>query len=208
MLRVGLTGGYASGKSTVGRYLEELGCHLIRADDLGHQVLAPGGEAYGAVIEAFGSVILKEDGSIDRRVLGSIVFSDPEKLALLNRLVHPHVFARQERLMEEWEARDPSGIVVVEAAIMMETGSHKRYGKLIVVHCPEEEQIRRGVDRDHTTAEQARDRLRNQMPLAAKLREADFTIDTSGSPEHTREQTRHVFLTLQSMERRSHEATI
>jgi len=117
MLRVGLTGGYATGKSFVGGLLAELGCHLIRADDLGHEALAPDGGAYHAVIENFGKDILKPDGCIDRRALGSMVFADPEKLALLNKLVHPSVFHRQEQLIHTLEASDPNGIVVVEAEV-------------------------------------------------------------------------------------------
>ena len=199
MLRVGLTGGYASGKSFVGCVLESLGCHVIRADDLGHATLAPDGEAYRDVIREFGGGILKEDGMIDRRRLGALVFDNPERLAALNALVHPAVFRRQERWMEEVSARDPKGIAVVEAAIMVETGSHRRCAKLIVAICSEEEQIRRGMARDGLTREEVEARLRRQMPLAEKVRLADYVIDTSGAKEETKERTVRVHEALREL---------
>ncbi|MCP5119040.1 MAG: dephospho-CoA kinase, partial [bacterium] len=116
MLRVGLTGGLASGKSFVGRTLAELGCLWIQADALGHQVLAPGGEAYDAVVAEFGGGILKSDGSIDRTRLADEVFASPERIKALNSLVHPPVIRIEEKLMEKFASKNPSGIAVVEAA--------------------------------------------------------------------------------------------
>jgi len=199
MLRVGLTGGYATGKSHVGELLAGFGCHLIRADDLGHQVLAPGAEAYAAVIEAFAGSILKEDGSIDRKALGAIVFRDPDKLAALNALVHPPVWARQERLIQEFEKTDPGGIVIVEAAIHFETGGCRMYQKMIVTVCGAQEQIRRAMARDGLGGEKVLDRIRRQMPLEEKARLADFVIDTSGTREETRRQTRLVWEQLRTI---------
>jgi len=199
MLRVGLTGGLASGKSFVASHLAELGCHVIRADELGHAVLAPGGEAWGPVVAAFGNAILKENGEIDRRKLGALVFAEPERLAALNAIMHPPIFRTQERLIAEAAAADPNGIAVVEAAIMFETGSHVRYQRIIVATCTDEQQIERAMKRDGLTREQVLDRLARQMPLADKVKRADYVIDTSGTKEETLRQTRRVFESLRSI---------
>ena len=200
MLRVGLTGGLASGKSFVASHLATLGCHVIRADDLGHAVLAPGAECWGPVVAAFGNGILKENGEIDRRQLGALVFERPERLAELNAIMHPPIFRRQERLIAEAAAADPRGIAVVEAAIMFETGSHVRYQKIIVAACTEEQQIERAMHRDQLTREQVQARLARQMPLAEKVRSADYVIDTSGTKEETMRQTGRVYESLRSIE--------
>ena len=196
MLRVGLTGGLASGKSFVGRELKNLGCLLIRADELGHQVLAPNGEAYHGTLREFGLEILNADGTIDRRKLAAIVFHDPAQLAKLNALVHPPVQARERRLMDEYAAIHPRGIAVVEAAILVETGSYRDFAKLIVAVCGEEQQIERAIARDGMTREQALERLSRQLPLAEKIKYADYVIDTSGAKESTLEQTRAVHQAL------------
>ena len=196
MLRVGLTGGLASGKSFVGRALADLGCLLIQADELGHRVLEPGGEAYDSVIREFGPGILRDDGAIDRPRLAALVFHDGERLAKLNALVHPPVKARENRLMDEYAAEHPHGIAVVEAAILVETGSYRDYAKLIVAVCSEQQQIERAMSRDGMTREQVLDRLRRQMPLAEKIEYADYVIDTSGAKENTLEQTRAVYQAL------------
>lgn len=196
MLRVGLTGGLASGKSFVGRSLADLGCYLIRADEVGHQVLEPGGEAYDAVVREFGAGILHPDGTMDRRRLGALVFHDPARLAQLNALVHPPVRARTRRLLEEYEAAHPDGIAVVEAAILIETGSYRDYARLILAVCGKEQQIERAMARDGLTREQVLDRLSRQMPLDEKIQYADYVIDTSGAKENTLAQTRAVYESL------------
>src|SRR5271170_4412913 len=122
MLRVGLTGGLASGKSFVGHALAELGCHLIEADKLGHEVMLPGAEAYDAIVREFGGSILKPDGHIDRRKLSGLVWDHPERLEKLNSFVHPPVRAREESSIAEIAKGDPHAIAVVEAAILVETG--------------------------------------------------------------------------------------
>jgi dephospho-CoA kinase len=200
MLRVGLTGGLASGKSFVAHALRDLGCYLIEADELGHQVLLPGGEAYGSVVNEFGDGILDDDGVIDRRRLAAIVFGEPERLKKLNGLVHPAVIARQERAIAEISARDPKAIVVVEAAILVETGSYRRFDRLVVVICSPSLQIERAMKRDSATREQVLARLERQLPLEEKLRFADYVIDTSGTKEETLKQTRDVYNSLRSLE--------
>lgn len=196
MLRVGLTGGLATGKSFVGQVLADLGCLWIQADQLGHRVLAPGGEAYQAVVDRFGSGILREDGSIDRNKLAEEVFDRPEKLALLTSLVHPPVIRMEEELIREFAARNPAGVAVVEAAILIETGSHKRFDRLIVTRCTEQQQIERALRRPGATLEQVLARLRRQMPLEEKARLADYVIDTSGTKEETIAQVKSVYESL------------
>ncbi len=199
MLNVGLTGGLASGKTLVGHALAELGCLLIQADELGHQVLEPGGEAYAGVIQEFGRRILNVDGTMNRRLLAAEVFGRPERLEKLNALVHPPVRAREKRLVEAFADHTPGGIAVTEAAILVETGSYRDYDRLIVVVCPEEQQIERAMARDHLTREEVLDRLRRQMPLEEKVKYADYVIDTSGTKERTIEQARVVYESLRSL---------
>ena len=199
MLRVGLTGGLASGKSFVGRALADLGCLLIQADELGHQVLEPDGEAYAGVIQEFGREILNPDGTIDRRRLAARVFVSPELLQKLNSLVHPPVYARERAIEQAFAKTHPDGIAVTEAAILVETGSYRNYGRLIVAVCPEEQQITRAIARDHLTREEVLDRLRRQMPLEEKVEYADYVVNTSGTKEHTLEQVAAVYAALRSI---------
>lgn len=199
MLRVGLTGGLASGKSFVARELENLGCLLIRADELGHQALAPTGAAYAATIREFGQAILNPDRTIDRRKLAALVFHDPAQLAKLNALVHPPVQAEERRLMDQYAATHPHGIAIVEAAILVETGSYRDFAKLIVAVCGEDQQIERAMARDSMTREQVLERLSRQMPLAEKIKYADYVIDTSGTKESTLAQTRAVHQALRAL---------
>ena len=199
MLRVGLTGGLASGKSFVGHALADLGCHLIQADELGHQVLLPGAEAYDAVVNEFGEEILDQDAVIDRRKLSAVVFGNPERLAKLSSLVHPPVIAREERMLAEIVRSDPRAIVVVEAAILIETGSYKRFDRLIIAVCDQEQQVERAMKRDAYNREEVLARLSRQLPLEEKVRLADYVIDTSGTKENTLEQVRTVYNSLRSL---------
>jgi dephospho-CoA kinase len=203
MLRIGLTGGLASGKSFVGRALGEMGCFLIEADLLGHHVMAKGAEAYDTLAAEFPGV-LSPDGEIDRRKLGALVFANPDLLKKLNAIVHPAVRARSRRMAEAFATRDAHGICVYEAAIMVETGSFRDFDRLIVASCTEEQQVQRAMDRgtldNHLTREEVLDRLRRQMPLKEKVKYADYVIDTSGTKEHTLDQTRTVYASLRSIE--------
>lgn len=200
MLKVGLTGGLATGKSFVGRALADLGCHLINADDLGREVMQPGAEAFDSIVAEFGAGILAPDGSLDRKRLAAEVFSRPERLAALNRLVHPPVIRRENEWMEQIVARDPGGIAVVEAAVMIEASSHLRFDKLILAVCGEEQQVERAMLRDGVSREEALSRIWRQMPLEEKRKFADYVIDTSGAPEDTLRQTREVHHSLRSIQ--------
>jgi len=199
MLRVGLTGGLASGKSTVGRLLQDMGCLLIEDDKLGHQVMEPGGEAYMVIVADFGTDFVNPDGTLNRRRLGSIVFSNPERLAKLNALIHPPVHAREKALVDAYARDHPDGIAVTEAAILIETGSYKDYDRLIVAVCQPEQQIERSMARDQLTRQEVLDRLSRQMPLKEKAKYADFVIDTSGTKENTLQQTRAVYESLKKL---------
>jgi dephospho-CoA kinase len=181
MLKVGLTGGLASGKSFVARALAELGCHVIEADQLGHEVIQPGGGAHDAVLARFGTV--------DRKQLAQIVFSDPSRLAELNAIVHPAVFAREEEIM----AGLPGGIAVIEAAILIEIGTYRKFDCLIVAVCTREQQIERAMHREGAVLEDVLARLDRQMPLEEKRKFADYVIDTSGTKDETVRQTREVY---------------
>lgn len=185
MIKVGLTGGYATGKSFVAGELERLGCHVVHADLLGHEVLLPGGEAYAPAVEAFGSGILGADGAIDRKKLAAIVFGNPELLNKLNGFVHPAVIRREEELLNAYASADPNGIAVVEAAILIETGRYSAFERIILTVCDQEMQIARGMKRDHLTREQVLARLSAQLPSDEKKRYADFVVDTSGPKQET-----------------------
>ena len=200
MLKVGLTGGLASGKSFVGEALAGYGCLLIQSDEIGHAVMAPGAEAYQLVVQEFGREILTGDGTIDRTALAARVFSHPERLARLNALVHPAVFQREDALLNAFGAAHPDGIAVVEAAILIETGSYSRFAKLILVTCTVDQQVERALRREGALESDIRARISRQMPLSRKRKYADFVIDTSGEKEDTLRQTRAVYDVLRRIQ--------
>jgi dephospho-CoA kinase len=199
MLTVGLTGGLASGKSFVAQGFADLGCLVVHADELGHRVLDPDGEAYAAVLAEFGREILNADGSINRRALAAVVFNNPARLEKLNSFVHPPVRARTRKLLEDFARTNPSGLAVVEAAILVETGSYRNYDKLIVAACRPDQQVERAMSRDHLTRDEALARMSRQMPLEEKVKYADYVIDTSGTKDHTLDQTRALFRSLSDL---------
>jgi len=200
MLKVGLTGGLGCGKSFVGEALASYGCLFIQADALGHEVLARGEEAYDKVVREFGSEVLNAAGEIDRPALAARVFGHPQRLERLNAIVHPAVIRREEELIAEFAARDPKGIAVVEAAILIETGSFRRFDRLILVTCTEEQQMERAMRRSGASEGDVRARIARQLPLAEKRKFANFVIDTSGDKEDTLRQTRTVYETLRRIE--------
>jgi dephospho-CoA kinase len=195
-LRVGLTGGLASGKSFVGKTLEGLGAHLIHADELGHRALAPDGEAFDPVVHEFGRDILDSEGRIDRRRLASLVFGDAGRLEKLNAIVHPAVHRLQQAMERDIRSVDPDGLIVVEAAILIETGTYRDYDRIILVICTAEQQMERALSRAGMTRGEVEARLQRQLPLAEKRKFADYVIDTSGSKEGTVRQTLAVYQAL------------
>jgi dephospho-CoA kinase len=204
MLKVGLTGGMACGKSFVAAEFARLGCHIIEADEVGHEVLEPGGEAYDAVVAAFGPEILGAEipGSasrIDRTKLGAQVFNDPVQLGKLNAIVHPAVRTRANRAFAEIGARDPHAIIIYVAAILIESGAYKEVDKIIVVSCDRAQQIERAMHRPDATEAGVLARLERQMPLEKKKEFADYIIDTSGAKDAALRQTEMVYRELRRL---------
>lgn len=199
MIKVGLTGGYATGKTFVAAELERLGCHVIHADRLGHAVLEPEGEAYAAVVQEFGRDILSAEGTIDRKKLASIVFVDRARLEILNSTVHPAVFRLEDRMLRDFEREDPKGIVVIEAAILIEAGRSKLFERLIVTTCSLEAQIARGMGRDKISRQQVIARIERQMPQDEKVKHGDYVIDTSGPKSETIAQVQRVYEDLRGL---------
>jgi dephospho-CoA kinase len=198
MLRVGLTGGIATGKSTVGAMFVELGCHLIESDQITHQLFEPGQAVYAAVVKQFGNRILALDGTIDRRILGDIVFKDPQARARLNSMVHPAIIQRQQEWLQDMEGQDPHGIAIVDAALMIEVGTYKNYDKVIVVTCSPEMQRGRLRARSALSEDEIESRIRSQMPNEEKIKYADFVIDNSGSIQSTHVQVETVYRQLRA----------
>jgi dephospho-CoA kinase len=196
MLKVGLTGSIAVGKSFVVSVLAELGCVVFDADKIAHSVMEPDQPAYLDLVNEFGETILGSDGRIDRNRLGPIVFADPERRRRLNEIVHPRVIEAQNRLLAEAEAEHPDGIAIIDAALMIESGGYKRFDKLIVVYCDRETQVARLMARNQITREDAERRVAAQMTSEEKRRYADYEIDTSGTFEETRQRVIRVYQQL------------
>jgi dephospho-CoA kinase len=192
MLKVGLTGSIAVGKSFVLSVLGELGCRTMDADQIAREVVAPGTPGLQALVDAFGEEVLGPDGSLDRPGLGAIVFGDESKRLRLNSILHPFIIARQDEIIRGWEQETPDGIAVIDAALMIESGGYRRFDKLIVVHCRPEAQLQRLMSREQMTREEALRRISSQMPQEEKKKYADYLIDTSEGFEDARKQTEDV----------------
>ena len=201
MLRVGLTGGVASGKTTVGQMMAARGAHFLQADTLAHRLYEPGEPVYQAVVERFGREILNCNGTIDRKQLANAAF--PDRIAELNAIVHPAVIDAQVRWMAECERADPHGIAVIEAALIVEAGAAKDFDKLIVVTCGLEQKIARYAQRAKISSEEARAevlrRSSAQLPDEEKAARADYVIDNSGSLDDTTRQLDPVWAELKHL---------
>lgn len=194
MLRVGLTGGLASGKSTVAAFFRELGAFHIDGDRIAHELLAPGGASEREVIARFGGGIVGADGAIDRKAVAAIVFADPRALADLNDLVHPKVREELRRRIASHESgASVAPVALVDAALLVESGIHHELDALIVVSCREQTQVARAVARGGLTEGEARARVASQAPLAQKLAAADHVVDNEGSLDETKRQVRSVW---------------
>ena len=187
------------GKSFVSGVLAELGCRLLDADETAREVVEPGSPALLEVIAGFGDSVIKSDGTLDRAALGALVFADAEKRATLNSILHPFIIAQQDERLREWEAVDPDGIAVVDAALMIESGGYKRFDKLIVVHCRAEVQVERLMTRDKLNRAEAERRIAAQMPQEEKKKFADYLIDTSDGFEAARRSAVEVYGKLLSL---------
>ena len=208
MLKVGLTGGIASGKSVVGEMFVSLGARLVEADRIAHSLMEPGEAVYNEVVRHFGREILNPDGSVNRARLAEMAFGPPgadktsSRIADLNRIVHPAVIRSQEEWMYAVSLQDPNGVAIVEAALLIEAGAAKRFDRVIVVTCTLEQRAerfakRQTVDLETARAEVAR-RMAAQLPDEDKIKVADYVIDNSDGLEHTRAQVEQVWLKLQA----------
>jgi dephospho-CoA kinase len=196
MLRVGLTGSIAVGKTFVAGVLAELGCHVLDADTTAREVVAAGTEGWRAVVAAFGDEVLRPDGMLNRARLGAIVFADEDKRLLLNSILHPFIIESQDEQLRQWGAENPAGIGIIDAALMIESGGYRRFDKIIVVHCRPQIQLERLMARNGLTPEAAARRINAQMPQEEKKRYADYLIDTSDGFESARRETESVYRAL------------
>ncbi|MGA1987595.1 MAG: dephospho-CoA kinase [Candidatus Sulfotelmatobacter sp.] len=213
MLKVGLTGGIAAGKSVVGEIFVGLGAHLVQADRIAHSLMQPGEAVYNEVVRHFGREILNPDLSVNRGKLAEVAFGSANGLAgqgasgarqgrieELNRIVHPAVIRSQEEWMSEMGRQDPHAVAIVEAALILEAGVAKRFGRLIVVTCSAEQRVARFAARQKIDLEGARKevlrRMAAQLPDEEKIKAADYVIDNSGALDSTREQVGAVWQKL------------
>jgi len=193
MLLVGLTGGIAAGKSLVSEILRGLGAYIIDADKIARQVVEPEKPAWFEIVKFFGRDIINKDKTINRKRLGEIIFNDPVKKRKLEEIVHPKVIEEENRLVKEYGRKNPNGIVIIDAALLIEAGSHKRVDKLIVVYADKETQFKRLSERDGLSRADAEKRTASQLPLDKKVKMADFVIDNSKGIEETQRQTIDIF---------------
>ena len=203
MLKVGLTGSIAAGKSVVGEMFAAEGAHVIQADEIARQLMQPGEAVYREVVAAFGAGILDPDGSVNRARLAELAFGGPDKpsrIRELNQIVHPAVIARQEEWMAQVGQSDPRAIALVEAALILEAGAAKRFDRLVVVTCQPQQRIERWarrlkVDREAARREVTR-RMAAQLPDEEKIKAADYVIDNSGSLDETGRQVKQIYAEL------------
>lgn len=193
MLKVGLTGSIAVGKSYVCEVLRELGAFVLDADQTAREVVEPETKGWREIVSNFGREVLQSDNTLDRAKLGAIVFADEAKRQLLNSIVHPLVIEAQNDWLAERERENSKGIAVIDAALMIESGGYRRFDKLVVVCCEAETQIERLMLRNNLSREEAVKRIKAQMPQEEKKKYADFLIDTTEGFEAARARTIEVF---------------
>jgi dephospho-CoA kinase len=211
MLKVGLTGGIAVGKSVVGEMFVARGAHLVQADRIAHSLMQPGESVYNEVVRHFGREILNSDGSVNRAKLAEVAFGtaggNSTRVAELNRIVHPAVIRSQDEWMDAVGHQDPGAVAIVEAALILEAGAAKRFDRLVVVTCSEDQRVSRFAARQKMDLESARKeverRMAAQLPDAEKIKAADHVIDNSGSLDRTREQVASVYAELQAKAHKS-----
>lgn len=199
MILVGLTGGLATGKSTVARMFQDCGAMLIDADLLARLVVEPDKPAWREIVRAFGKQVLRPDRTLDRAALAAIVFQNRTKLRRLGAIIHPRVAREQARLTREIAKKHLHAVVLYDAPVLIEAGAHKRMDKIIVVSAPQETQLKRLCNRSHLTRTEALRRIRSQLPLVRKLKLADYVIDGTLSYEQTKHEVQGIYLELQQI---------
>lgn len=190
---IGLTGGIATGKSTVSEILENAGAVIVDADRIAREAVRKGLPAHREIVAHFGKAILLPDGEINRNALGDIIFNTPDKKQLLNKIVHPHVRKETHRQLQQIESTDPNAIVILDIPLLFEAEMDRDLSEVIVVYAPEHVQIKRLMKRDRLTQTAARARICSQMPIEEKKRRATIVIDNSGTRKNTRKQTLEIF---------------
>ena len=195
-LLVGLTGGVATGKSTVSNLFQALGCVVIDADLLAREVVEPGQPAWEQIVAAFGRGVLQPDGRLDRKALGAVVFADPAQRERLESITHPEIRTRFAARLAELTAQGFEGIVIFDAPVVIESGNYRNMDRLIVVTSDEPAQMARQQERDSLSAEEATRRIRSQMPLEAKVKLADYVIDNTGDLQSTGARVREIHRAL------------
>lgn len=193
---IGLTGGIATGKSTVSGMLAKLGAEIIDADKIARGVVEPGQRCLDMIAAKFGKSVLKSDGTLDRKKLGSIVFSDKRKLKLLNDITHPEIRKIIEQRLKSIETNGKSDAVVVDAAVLIESGMDDMVDEVWLVYVDDDIQLERLKKRDNITDEEAAVRISSQMPFSQKMHHADCIIDNSKTIEHTKEQVEKLWSEL------------
>jgi dephospho-CoA kinase len=191
-LLVGLTGGIATGKSTVSAMFAHLGARIVDADLLAREVVMPGQAAHAEIVKAFGAEVLEASGHLDRKRLGAIVFADADKRRQLEQITHPAIRARQQRILSVYEEEAFTGVVIWDVALLFETGGHAGMDKVVVVATDPATELGRLMARDGMSEGDARRRIGSQMPVAEKAKLADYVIDNSGTREETERQVRAV----------------
>jgi dephospho-CoA kinase len=193
---IGLTGGIASGKSVVAEMFKSLGAYVIDADQVSRNIMVPNSAVYRKVVQTFGREILEDDQTIDRKKLGDMVFGDPVKQAKLNECTHPEIFREIDRRVGEIRKKNPDALIIVEAALLIETSVYQKFDKLIVVYADEGVQLKRLRERDGFTEEEALKRIRSQMPLKEKIKYADYVVHNNEGLDDTQKQVEEVYKTL------------
>jgi len=199
MLSVGLTGSIAVGKSFVSEVLAECGCQVLDADRTAREVVSPGTIGLQFVVAEFGSEVLQIDGTLDRGKLGALIFNDDNRRARLNAILHPLIHRAHEEWLRGVEATDSRAVAVIDAALMIESGSYQMFDQLIVVHCRPEIQLDRLVKRNKLAGDEAARRIASQMPQEEKMRLADFLIDTSNGFDEARQRAVEVYVQLKRL---------
>ncbi len=203
MIIVGLTGSVGTGKSTVAKSFGELGAYVIDWDELAREVIRPHLKAWKEIVEYFGKGILRDDLTINRQKLANIVFSDKEKLAKLNQIVHPEVFEEDERITNDIKSRDPNALIIKDIPLLFELSRPIFVDKIIVVSASEQTQLRRSEEKG-VSREDAQRRIKSQLPLEGKIKSADFVINNDGPLEETKRQVEEIYSLLRKRKGEQH----
>jgi dephospho-CoA kinase len=195
-LLVGLTGGMGSGKSLAAKFFAEQGAHIIDADQLSRELVRPGHPALKEIVDVFGEDILDPSGNLDRELLAKNIFEDTEKKSALEAILHPKVIVREQEIYLSISTSDPSAIVIVDAALLIESGNYKNVDKVIVVQSREEQQVQRILSRGSQSYDQAIARIKNQMNFEEKSKYADYILDNQSQPEDLRQKVQEIYAKL------------